>query len=179
MSIGAKAACVLRPLLAADAPRLAELISDWEVVRWLSMPPYPYAARDAEAFIATVREATMPAGYRTVAIALDGVLVGLIGIDQRAVGANLGYWVGRPFWGQGIMTAAATALTREFFAMSREDVLTSGYFSGNEASWAVQRRLGFQVTVEGTLFNRPHGKHLPHMETALTRARFERQTVAT
>jgi RimJ/RimL family protein N-acetyltransferase len=168
-----QAAFVLRPLQASDAPRMAELIGDWEVVRWLSMPPYPYVPGDADAFIANATALPIAEGCRTDAIDIAGTLAGVVSIDIRAVGHNLGYWLGRSFWRRGIMTAAATELTRDFFATSREDVLTSGYFSGNEASWAVQRRLGFQVTGEGQMFNRPHGKHLPHVETALTRGRFE------
>jgi RimJ/RimL family protein N-acetyltransferase len=171
--MGEKPAFVLRPLQPGDAPRIAELISDWEVVRWLSMPPYPYALGDADAFIANATRPPLADGCRTEAIDVAGHLAGVVSIDLRSVGHNLGYWLGRSFWHRGIMSAAATVLTRDFFATSREEVLTSGYFSGNDASWAIQRRLGFQVTGEGQMFNRPHGKHLPHIETALTRARFE------
>lgn len=176
--MGDNAAFVLRPLVVGDAPRIAALIGEWDVVRWLSMPPYPYALRDAEEFIAHVLGAQMPVGHRTKAISIDGQLVGVIGIDQRAVGPNLGYWLSRSLWGRGVMTAAATLLTRDFFNTTRADVLTSGYFSGNEASSAIQRRLGFQVTGEGQLFNRPHGRHLPHVETVLTQSRFETASAA-
>ncbi len=171
--MGCTAAFVLRPLDARDAPQIAALLGDWEVVRWLAMPPHPYAVRDANEFIANAKAAAIADGCRTEAIAISGALAGIISIDLRSVGHNLGFWLGRSFWGHGIMTAAATEMTRDFFASSREDVLTSGFFSGNEASCAVQQRLGFQVTGEGSLFNRPHGKHLPHVDTALTRARFD------
>ncbi len=170
--MGDKPAFVLRPLETGDAPRIAELISDWDVVRWLAMPPYPYAVCDAEEFIAG-SAAPLPEGCRTEAIDVGGQLVGIVSIDLRAVGHNLGFWLGQPFWGRGIMTAAATELARDFFAMTRQDRLTSGYFFGNDPSWAIQRRLGFQVAGEGQLFNRPHGKHLPHVETTLSRARWE------
>jgi RimJ/RimL family protein N-acetyltransferase len=172
--MGTKAAFTIRPLQASDAPRMAALIGNWEVVRWLALPPYPYHVRDAEAFIARIAAAPQQDGCRMQAIQIDGQFAGAVSIDQRGVGYNLGFWLGRPYWRQGVMTAAATALTRDFFATPAHGMLTSGYFSGNEASWAIQRRLGFQqVGAEGRLFNRPHGTHLPHVDTALSRARWE------
>ena len=111
------------------------------------------------------------------AIVIVGQFAGAVGIDFRhqepnAGRWNLGYWLGRPYWGHGIMTRAATRHTQDFFANSTETKLNSGYFSGNEASWAVQKRLGFKITGEGLLFNRPQGKRMAHMETVLTRERF-------
>jgi RimJ/RimL family protein N-acetyltransferase len=172
--MGAKAEFALRPPQVSDAPRIAELIGDWEVVRWLAMPPYPYTLGDAEAFIAHATSAPQAEGCRMEAIDIGGQLAGVVSIDLRAVGYNLGFWLGRPYWRRGVMTAAATELTRDFFATSSHSMLTSGYFSGNEASWAIQQRLGFQpVGGEGKLFNRPHGTHLLHVETALSRARWD------
>jgi RimJ/RimL family protein N-acetyltransferase len=173
--MGAKAEFTLRPLQASDAPRIFALISDWEVVRWLAMPPHPYHLRDAEEFIASMATAPQTDGCRMEAIDIGGQLAGVVSIDLRAVGYNLGFWLGRPYWRQGVMTEAATALTRNFFATWSHDVLTSGYFSGNEASWAIQRRLGFKpVGAEGRLFNRPHGTYLPHVETVLSRESWSR-----
>jgi [ribosomal protein S5]-alanine N-acetyltransferase len=172
--MGCTVAFTLRPLQLSDAPRIAELIGDWEVVRWLAMPPYPYHVRDADEFIANATRAPQVDGCRIRTIDIGGQLAGVVSIDLREVGYNLGFWLGRPYWRRGVMTAAATALTRDFFATSALGMLTSGYFSGNEASWAIQQRLGFQaVGAEGKLFNRPHGTHLPHVETVLSRARWD------
>ena len=167
----------LRPLTLDDAPRIAELIGDWEVVRWLSGPPHPYAVADAAEFLATMPDQARSGG-RHSAIVIEGQFAGMVGIDFRRQEPNaglwnLGYWLGRPYWGRGIMTRAAGRLTQDFFAKSSETELKSGYFSGNEASWAIQKRLGFEMLGEGLLFNRPQGKRLPHIETVLTRERFE------
>ena len=162
----------LRPVARSDAPRIAELIGDWEVVRWLSLPPHPYNLCDAEAFLATCVPADARGESQTGAIVVAGQFAGIIGIG-RTGGSNLGYWLGRAYWGQGIMTRAAMQITRDFFANTAETRLKSGYFSGNEVSWAIQRRLGFEFVSEGLLLNRPHGKRLPHVETTLTREQFE------
>jgi RimJ/RimL family protein N-acetyltransferase len=42
---------LLRPLHADDAEPLFALFSDWEVIRWLSTPPWPYTPGDARAFV--------------------------------------------------------------------------------------------------------------------------------
>lgn len=160
---------VLRPLAPDDAECIARLIGDWEVVRWLSAPPYPYALSDAEAFIAANRQAEAAGDSRTRAIDVDGAFAGMAGVDRRSLGMNLGYWLGRRYWGCGIMSRAAVLMVADFFANSSEDVLNSGYFSGNEASAAIQRKLGFVETGEDALFNRPAGKRLPHVQTVLTR----------
>ena len=167
----------LRAVSHDDAPRITELIGDWEVLRWLSSPPHPYALTDAEEFLATMPDQARSGG-RHSAIVIDGQFVGMVAIDFRhqepsAGSCTLGYWLGRPYWGRGIMTSAATQLTHDFFANSAETELNSGYFSGNEASWAIQKRLGFVTSAEGLLFNRPQGKRLAHIETVLKRERFQ------
>ena len=167
----------LRAVRLDDAPRIAEQIGDWEVARWLSSVPHPYAIADAEEFL-TILAAEQPGISRHEAIIVEGRLAGVVGIDLRkqepnADQYNLGYWLGRPFWGRGIMGQAAAQLTRAFFATSAETKLKSGYFYGNEASAAIQKRLGFAAAGEGLLFNRAQGRRLPHIETILTRGRFD------
>ena len=162
-----------RPLAKTDAAPIAELIGDWQVVRWLSGPTYPYSKADAEAFLGKSLDGSSTHPERTEAIEVDGRLAGVVGIDRRSQGFNIGYWLGRAYWGHGVMTRAAAALTRDFFANSNENHLMSGYFSGNMASWTIQRKLGFEFVEDGLLMNRAHGKRLPHILTRLTRARFE------
>ena len=168
----------LRPVALTDASRIAELIGDWEVVRWLSGPPYPYATEDAEEFLGTVTASDPSGPEHTAAIEIDGQLAGVVGIDRRSRGYNIGYWLGRPYWGRGVMSRAAAALTRDFFANSTENHLMSGYFSGNMASWAIQQKLGFEFVEDGLLMNRPHGRRMPHVLTRLTRSRFGRSARA-
>lgn len=172
----AQIAFTLRPLASTDAARIAELIGDWEVARWLSSPPHPYSVADATEFLATAIPQHQAGQSRTEAILVDGLFAGMIGIEPNSRGLNFGYWLGKAYWGQDLMTRAATILTRDFFAKSSDAPLISGYFSGNEASWAIQQRLGFAFVEDGLLFNRAHGKRLPHVLTRLTRARYESRT---
>ncbi len=165
-------AFALRPVQPGDAPRIAELIGDWEVVRWLSAVPHPYALADAVAFIDRQLKPEGPMA-RCDAVVVDGQLAGVVGIDRRRRGMEVGYWLGRSYWRRGIMGRAAAEVTAAFFATSGETQLNSGYFSGNDASAAIQKRLGFVVSGEGLLFNRAEGRRLPHVETVLTRDRYQ------
>ena len=162
----------LRPVVSDDAPRIAELIGDWGVARWLSSPPYPYRVADAMEFLRKLPELLGPNG-RFEVVEIDGKLAGIVSIEPRSRGMEIAYWLGRPYWGRGIMTRAAKTLTQDFFANLRETKLNSGYFSGNIGSWLIQRRLGFEATCEVSVFNRAQGKPLSLVQTVLTRSRFE------
>jgi RimJ/RimL family protein N-acetyltransferase len=62
---------LLRPLAPADAEPLFALFADWEVVRWLSMPPWPYTLDDAKSFIGGQLDQGL--AKATFAITLEGV----------------------------------------------------------------------------------------------------------
>jgi ribosomal-protein-alanine N-acetyltransferase len=103
----------LRPLHATDAQSLARHANDREI--WLNLRdrfPHPYAKSDAEAFIARVAEEEP---RTTFGIVVDGVAVGSVGLvpgrDIERMNAEIGYWIGREFWGRGIATDAVRAAT--------------------------------------------------------------------
>ncbi len=58
--------------------------------------------------------------------------------------AELGYWLGVPYWGQGIMTEAAGELLRHAFEDLHLARIWCGYYEGNEKSKRVQEKLGFR-----------------------------------
>src|SRR2546430_16592509 len=66
----------LRPPRESDADRLYALFNNWEVMRWLSSRPWPYALGDARAFI-NARNASNPE-FITAAIILDGAFIAVI-----------------------------------------------------------------------------------------------------
>lgn len=103
----------LRSLEPRDAGELVAHLNDWEVARWLAQPPYPYSAEDADAFIAVVRERHRQPHPLLFALAERGTnqVIGTIGVEPDELGAGeLGYWIGRPFWGQGYGPEAAAAV---------------------------------------------------------------------
>jgi len=168
---------VLRPLRTSDAEPLFALFADWEVVRRLSMPPWPYALEDAHSFIREHRDQDRTA----FAITLEHVLIGGIDVrmnpanqSQRGAGPNLGYWLGRPYWGCGYMTEAARGFLARVFDAGLGDVVYSGAFADNAASLRVQEKLGFERDGETMQYCRPRDGKFPHVNTVLTRETFER-----
>ena len=56
----------------------------------------------------------------------------------------MGYWLGKPFWGQGFATEAAEAVIRHAFEADGFDYLIAGHFSDNPASKRIIEKLGFE-----------------------------------
>jgi RimJ/RimL family protein N-acetyltransferase len=169
---------VLRPLRASDAQPLVALFADWEVIRRLSMPPWPYDLADAESFIR--EHSGQDLTKTTFAITRDDALIGGIdvrmndaGRSQRGPGPNLGYWLGGPYWGQGYMTEAARGFLAHVFDAKLGDEIYSGAFADNTASLRVQEKLGFVRDGETMLYARPRQSEFLHVNTVLKRAAFE------
>ena len=103
----------LRRLQPADAPLIAPLVNDWEVARWTSHIPHPYTVQMADEFIAAQAEAPSN-GSRVFAILRkdDDTLVGCVGLHRESGShhGELGYWVGKQYWGNGYASEAVRAV---------------------------------------------------------------------
>lgn len=137
----------LRPLAQADAPRLAQLANNFDVVKTTGGMPFPYALSDAERFIRRAADAD-PAREVHFAVELIGEgPVGCVGFyPHDAPGPELGYWLGQPFWGRGIageMLAAVMPWARDDW--DRRCVIAC-HQQGNAASGAALIRAGFLYT---------------------------------
>lgn len=79
--------------------------------------PYPYTRESGEEFLATAND--KPKKQRIFAIEVDGEAVGSIGVflmdDVHRKTAEIGYWLGVPFWGRGIMTGAIKEIVKFSF----------------------------------------------------------------
>jgi RimJ/RimL family protein N-acetyltransferase len=139
---------VVRAWRPADAASLARHANDRRI--WLNLRdrfPHPYTLADAHAFI-TMATAMSPVTF--FAIAIDGKAVGGIGYtlheDVERVSAEIGYWLGTAFWGQGIMTSALVGVTRHAF--ERHADLRRIYavpFAWSDASMRVLQKAGYQL----------------------------------
>ncbi len=155
----------LRALRPEDAPAIAEGIGDWQVIKWLTMPPWPYGLADAEWFIGD--EASD--GARVIEIA--GQVAGVVHIEGRE--GELGYWLARHFHGHGYMTEAAGALVAQHFALGGGD-LNSGYLMGNGPSRNVLTKLGFSSTHVERKHARPLNADVDIQRMILTHQAFAR-----
>jgi ribosomal-protein-alanine N-acetyltransferase len=133
----------LRVLTAADASRLAEIGADWEIASMTSRMPYPYSEAAANQWINGLEANEVVRG-----ITLNGQLIGVTGylpeIDGRS--AEIGYWLGKAYWGQGFATEAAAALIAYCFRRERVSHVTCGHYFDNPASARVITKLGFTLT---------------------------------
>src|SRR5690242_8976545 len=103
---------LLRPGWREDAPALFRAIADERIVRNLATAPWPYTLADAEAFLTRDRPAAQAACLIFLRTEGAPTLVGGIGFGRKPGDAEpeFGYWIARPFWGQGIATEAGAAL---------------------------------------------------------------------
>lgn len=174
----------LRPLEASDAGRVHALFNNWNVVRRLSSPPWPYTREDARIFAEHAAKNRHDLTETCYAITCDGILMG--GIDIRISGTEpsrhspvLGYWLGEDYWGEGYMTEAARGFLAHVFDAGTSEVICSGAFADNVASLRVQEKLGFVRGSEVMMFAKPRGGEFPHVNTMLTRSRFESLSTST
>lgn len=131
---------VLRALEDSDAPELAHLAGDWEVARMTARIPFPYSEALAREWMETLG----PDEFVRV-VTFQGTLVGAVGYVPNDDGsAEIGYWIGRPWWGQGFASEAAAALVRYCFAKAGFKRLTCCHFDDNAASARVIQKLGFR-----------------------------------
>jgi RimJ/RimL family protein N-acetyltransferase len=137
---------LLRPGWAEDAPALARAIADEQIVRNLATAPWPYALKDAEAFLASPRDPVMPSFLITERTNGAPRIVGACGLGRRPSGAvEMGYWIARPFWGKGFATEASRALI-DIARTLKLPRLEASHFIDNPASGRVLEKLGFVPT---------------------------------
>ena len=138
---------LLRPGWREDAPALCQAIGDARIVRNLAKAPWPYRLEHAEAFLA--RDPRPHEASCLIFLRGDGAatLVGGIGFGRTpAHELEFGYWVARPYWGQGIATEAGRALLANARDSLRLPRLVAGHFVDNPASGRVLQKLGFRPT---------------------------------
>lgn len=155
----------LRAVRPEDAEDIHRHIADWDVVRMLALPPWPYTRQDAIEF------AALRTGH---ALECDDEVIGVAGIESRGGKVTLGYWIGRDHWGRGLMTEALTALVANHFERPDAEPLYAGYAFDNPASWRVQQKLGFVKVGEELTHIVSRGEKVREIKTKLTREEFEK-----
>ncbi len=142
----------LRPLEAADAAAVFRLVNDYSVAGNLARVPFPYREQIAQDWIgSTAEQAARGEGYH-LAITEGTALIGCIGLTMNRANpgeAELGYWIGRKFWGRGFAREAARALLDWGFSTLGLDRVVASALTDNQGSQAVLRACGFSQTGEG------------------------------
>lgn len=156
---------VLRALEPSDAGDVTRLVNDYSVAGNLSRVPFPYRDGLALEWIAATRAQIETGTACHLAITQAGVLVGCVGLTLRKPGvAELGYWVGRKHWGQGIGREAAGALCDWAAGALGLTAFEANALTDNLASQAVLRAIGFTEAGKGTerFLSRNRNMHVLH-----------------
>jgi RimJ/RimL family protein N-acetyltransferase len=138
----------LRPWQWADSKKLTQLINNrkiWDNVR--DYLPHPYTYRDADLFLQHNVDQVVQTNF---AVIRDGEITGGVGYipkdDVYKFNAEIGYWIGEPYWGQGLATEAIRLLVRKIREQSPLIVrVYAEVFDYNKASMRALEKNGFYL----------------------------------
>lgn len=143
--------CRLRKFRPGDQPSIARYANNRQI--WINLRdqfPHPYTLADADAWIREVAGQDPPT---QCGIEVGGEVVGGIGLtlqeDVHRRSAAIGYWLGEPFWGRGIMSEVVPAFTAYGFATFDLCRVYASVFEWNPASARILEKAGY--VLEGRL----------------------------
>ena len=149
MKIAVNNQTYLSEIRPSDKPALIEHLNDRDIYERTFRIPFPYTDADAEAFLARVAKITQQQAcpVHFAIRSADNSLIGGCGFDGFQVGkshrAEVGYWLAKSWWGQGIMTAVVQRLCQHAFDEFGLAKITAHVFTGNRASARVLEKCGF------------------------------------
>ncbi len=137
--------CIVRDWTRDDRDSLVQFANNRNIWRNLTQRfPHPYTEADADTWLTHV--AVMPEATHW-AIEADGCSIGGIGVDIGEgiyeKSGHFGYWLGEPYWGRGIMTAAVRATADHVMFRFKLVRLEAPVFEWNPASMRVLEKSGF------------------------------------
>ncbi len=158
----------------ADAEAISSRAADREVAAQTANIPHPYNLRDAEQFIRRARAENESGEGLVLALAFKrqpNEPIGVIGAHGSGFRgtAHLGYWLGREFWGQGLMTEAARVFVDMIFGVSSLGEIVCDALPDNAASHRVQEKLGFVSLGEVEIEAPARGGRVTALRTRLSR----------
>ena len=139
---------LLRSFSLSDAPGIQKLAGEKAIAATTLNIPHPYEDGMAEEWIGTHQERFEKGEGVIFAITLrdEKTLIGAIGIEinQLHGRAELGYWIGRPYWNNGYCTEAAEEVVRFGFNEYKLVRIHATHFSSNRASGRVMNKIGMK-----------------------------------
>ena len=137
-----------------DKFELTQLINDKDVIKWLSDIPFPYTLNHAEEFIERSQEETLKQESYNLMIFHNGKMLGGIGLrDFYNESCQVGYWLGKQYWGNGFATEALKSISDFGFGQLNLEEIYASYKIGNKGSKRVLMKCGFQFYREKKEFD--------------------------
>ena len=160
---------LLRAPALGDAGRVTAQISERDVMWNLGRAPLPYHKSDAEVWIKKCEnDRAKGSEYAFVITNIEDGVIGAVGFN-RAIGDvwELGYWIGKSWWGKGVATEVSRALLEWADTEFGITTFVAGHFKDNPASGRVLEKLGFEPVGEKLMFGRARGGKHPAIRYAL------------
>ena len=134
---------ILRAPKPGDVPRFVPLLADYDIAKNLSTAPHPYTEEAGHAFVTGAAEKRAKGQAYSFAVLRkdDDAYVGACGVHPDR-DWEVGYWIGKPYWGLGYATEAARRVVRFAFEELNAEYLSAGWFHDNPASGRVLEKLG-------------------------------------
>ncbi|MBL4645909.1 MAG: GNAT family N-acetyltransferase [Rhizobiales bacterium] len=161
----------LQPLKHEHKEAAVALLAEKDIAKCLANMPSPYSEADFDEFIQIVHAEDNKDLVLAITNWQDGAFLGVVSLQatQSPDVVELGYWLGKPYWGIGIMKEATMALIDQHFAVSEKSMIRAGYFTDNPASGNVLRFLGFRDINEQKVYSLARKMEVDHRDMELTR----------
>jgi [ribosomal protein S5]-alanine N-acetyltransferase len=149
---------LLRPYLPTDVADLVRLAGTQEVAATTLRIPHPYREQDALDFVASCApDAELERSTRfAITLRNGGQFLGGVGLrlERWQHQAELGYWLGVPYWGKGYATESAQAVVRFGFETLKLHRIFASHFAHNPASGRILRKIGmhYEGCLRGNVF---------------------------
>lgn len=158
----------------SDQKALVKYADNYNVSKLLrDQFPFPYTAEMAEMWLVHACNQDPESNF---AIASEKELIGAIGIhlqeDVNRFSAEIGYWLGEPFWNKGIISQALKLFTEFVFTNFELNRIFANVFEGNDASEKVLLKCGYkkEATLQKAVFK--EGKFIDQYIYALLKDEF-------
>ncbi len=136
---------ILRPWEETDAEECYKYAKDLKVGPAAGWPAHTSVENTRQ----IIKDVLIDTEIYAIVLKETGLPVGSIGLHHNDLApgddeAELGYWIGVPFWGRGLVTEASKEMLRHAFEDLKLARVWCGYYEGNEKSKRVQEKLGFK-----------------------------------
>lgn len=172
----------LRAFAPADVPPLVALAGNYEVARNTLNIPHPYGEDDARRWVQFTQENyAQQTGYAfAIELRVTGEFIGGIGLTvaRRFDRAEAGYWLGQPYWGQGLASEALGAVLRFGFAELQLNKIYATHLAENPASGRVMLKNGMVKEGELAQHTKRDGRYHDLWQYRLTRTEYRRLAAA-
>lgn len=166
---------ILRPWKASDINSLIKYANNWNIAKNLTNQfPHPYTIQDGKAFI---EYATKDEPIHIFAIEVNQEAVGGIGIHPQSdifiKNAEIGYWLGEPFWGHGIVSKAIKQIVQFGFSTFDIEKIFARPYGTNVASQKILEKNNFLLEGRYNNILYKNGEYLDELIYAIRRYNWE------